>query len=397
MADSAQGNKFAFGKLPDINQQNDEASVADNGNTSSPVEEGDTPQSSIPATPIVNQPKEEEYEEDSDYTAVSSVTIKLVKNYSLYRRANDKVLPKRADYIGSSVSSSRILAANKEEIETYFPNIVGVAPNNDTFITRVKQYLNNIRIRVDELGKTFDTSFHYYKYADYKRIRREETRIEEKYAKANKSTSKLLHAALKERITQLNALESSKCKYGYPINVTDYLMYRHCLLYKDIAKDVSVINSDASIRFYFQDDTKEAEKARKYRNAVTTAKSNYVRCIADARLFEAVYTQYCVIAGLPIISSLAENQIDKELKLDKFSTEDPVRFNRICGSENVYIIGSIEQLIARGDLIRSQYNQNITTIDGEFVGANMNEAVAWFKNPANSSVVAALQTKLKMA
>nr|DAN91747.1 MAG TPA: hypothetical protein [Crassvirales sp.] len=394
MASSENGSQFAFGKVFDTDKQTE---VDSTPTTDSPVEEGDKQSASVPDNDIDKTSRTESNNPDEEYTDVRSVTIKLVKNQSLYRRVNDKVLPKRADYIGSSINSSRVLSANKEEIETYFPNIIGVAPNNESFITRMKHYLNNIRVRVDELGKTFDTSFHYYKYSDYEQFKHKEEAIESRYAKADKSSLKKINAALKERVTQLNALESSKCRYGYPINVSDYLMYRHCLLYKDIAKDMSIINSDPSIRFYFQDDAKEADKARKYRNAITTAKSNYVRCVADHKLFEAVYIQYCALNGLPIISSLAEDSINKELKLDKFSTEDPVRFNRICSSENVYTIGTIEHLIARGDLIRSQYNQNITTIDGEFVGANMNEAILWFKNPANSSVVAALTTKLKLA
>ena len=52
-------------------------------------------------------------------------------------------------------------------------------------------------------------------------------------------------------------------------------------------------------------------------------------------------------------------------------------------------------LIARGELVRSQYNQNITSPDGDFIGSNIGEAVAWFKNTENSSIVNALLNKLK--
>ena len=33
--------------------------------------------------------------------------------------------------------------------------------------------------------------------------------------------------------------------------------------------------------------------------------------------------------------------------------------------------------------------------DGQFIGANMSEAVAWFKHPDNASVVNAYYSKLK--
>lgn len=333
--------------------------------------------------------------DDMEYTDRRTVTISLVKNYSLYRKANDKVLPKRKDYIGSSVASSRTLSSNKDEVEAYFPNIVGVMPNNESFLTRVKQYLNNIRIPVDELGRTFDISFYYNHKRDYDRIKAEEDRIEAKYQATNRQDITALKAALKEKITEINILESTKFKFGRPLNVEDYLMYRHCLLYKDVAKDIALINADSSIRFYFKDDQKEAERLKKYRTEVNKAKVNYVACLADDTLFDAVYTQYCVLMNLPVLSSLAEDRFEREIKLDKFSTSEPIKFNKIYGNKDIKLMATIEQLIARGELIRSQYNQNIVSPEGEFIGANITEAVAYFKNPENTSVVNTYYNKLK--
>lgn len=349
----------------------------------------------VEVTSVVKEAVDTPDDVDESYTDERSVTIALVKNYSLYRRANDKVLPKRRDYIGGSVTASRVLSANKDEIETYFPNIVGLAPNNENFITRVKQYLNNIRIQVDELGKTFDVSFFYNRKADYYKIKREEEKIEEAYSKANRQDLSKLKAALKEKITRLNTLESTKCKLGHPINVEEYLMYRHCLLYNDVAKDMALINSDPTIRFYFKDNQKEAEKLKKFRIELNKAKVNYVQCLSDDELFDAIYIQYCAINGLPIISSLAEDVIERQNKLDRFSTEEPIKFNKLCGDKNIRLMATIEKLIARGELIRSEYNQNITTSDGEFIGANIKEAIAWFNNPDNTSLVNALHNRLK--
>ena len=374
---------FGFNKTDaDKNEQKNVGNVP-------PVEETvDDVKSSVSA-------ENKEEDENDEYVDIRNVTIMLVKNYSLYRKANDKVLAKRKDFIGSSIYASRILSANKEEVDTYFPNIIGLSPADPNFITRVKQYLNNIRVSVDELGRSFDISFHYYHKKDYYHIKKEEERIEKIYQNTNRQDITKLRAALKEKITKLNSLESTKCKLGYPINVDDYLMYRHCLLYNDVAKDIAFVNTDSNIRFYFKDDQKEAEKLRKFRLEVNKAKSNYVSCLADNTLFDAVYTQFCVINNMPVISSLAENRLDREIKLDKFSIEEPVKFNKIFNNKDVKLIASIEMLIARGELLRSQYNQNITSPDGDFIGANMNEAVAWFKNTENSSVVNALMNKLK--
>lgn len=377
--DDSSKPKFAFGSKT----ENTEEKV------NSPVEEM--------VTTKVEAPINTEIDEDLDkeYTDRRTVTIALVRNYSLYRRVNDKALANRRDFIGSSINSSTVLSSNKEEIETYFPALLGIAPNNPDFITRVKNYLNNIQVPVDELGKTFDCTFVYKTKRDYLNILKKEEAIEDKYQAVGKNNLRRLKEAIKDKIYELNLLESSKCRIGRPINLTDYLMYRHCLLYNDVAKDMALINSDPSIRFYFKDDKKEKEKARKLRLAANQAKRNYIDCIADNTLFEAMYIQYCLTKGLPIISSLAADDLVKEQNLDKFSVEDPVKFNKLYANKDIKLIGTIEKLIARGELIRIPHSQNVTTSEGQFLGANINEVLNWFKNPENTSVVNAYYNKLK--
>lgn len=376
---SADKMQFGFGNAKvEANKEVEDSTI-------SPVEE---------ESPI-EEPADALNDYEGEYTDNRTVTINLVKNYSLYRKVNDKVLPKRKDYIGGSINSSMILSSNKGEVEAYFPNLIGISYNNPDFVNRVKAYLNNIRIPVDELGKTFDVSFHYYHKKDYYHFKNEEERIEKTYQNADRSSIKKIREALNEKIKALNVLEGTKYKYGYPVNITDYLMYRHCLLYHDVAKDIALINSDPNIRFYFKDDVKEAQKRRKYRESVNRAKANYVACLADDTLFDAVYIQYCVINNLPVISSLAEDKLEREVKLDKFSTDEPIKFNKIFNNKDNKLIANIEMLIARGELVRSQYNQNITSSDGEFIGANMGETIAWFKNPNNTSAVNAYMAKLK--
>lgn len=376
---SGKGIQFGFGK-------------SDAENMEQKVDKSNSP---VEGTQPVNKQDKPEEDLEEEYTDRRTITISLVKNYSLYRKVNDKVLPKRKDYIGGSIKSSRTLSSNKEEVDTYFPNIIGLSPNDPNFISRVKQYLNNIRIPVDELGRTFDISFHYFHKKDYYKIKAEEEKIEEVYQSANRQNIKNLREALNEKINRLHILESTKCRLGYPINVDEYLMYRHCLLYNDVAKDVALINSDSNIRFYFKDDQKEAEKLRKYRLEVNKAKANYVACLADNDLFDAIYTQYCVQNSLPVISSLAKDRLEREIEIDKFSTNEPIKFNKIFNNKDIRLIANIEKLVARGELIRSQYNQNISTPDGEFIGANIGEAVSYFKNPENTSIVNAFINKLK--
>ena len=353
---SDSGMTFGFNRPnTEINKQTVNESIQ------SPVEEVDITQQPITSKIDIEKGADrEDLSENQPYTDVRSITIMLVKNTSLYRKVNDKVLPKRINYIGSCFNSSKVISANQEEVNAYFPNLVGLSPNDPSFMLRVKQYLNNIRIPVDELGKTFDISFYYHHKKDYYKFKAKEEAIEETYQKAPRRGDVEIKAAIKAKVNALNLLESQKHKVGYPINVEDYLMYRHCLLYHSVAKDMSIINSDTSIRFYFKDDKKEADKLRKYRLEVNKAKSNYVACIADSVLFEAVYIQYCVLNSLPVLTYLNRPQLDKEIDLDKFSSNEPVKFNKIVYNKDIKLMAVIEKLIARGELVRSQYSQNIT-------------------------------------
>ena len=347
-----------------------------------------------PATgAATNNPEQEDL--TRPYEDKSSVTIALVENYSLYRKVNRVSLPKRVDYIGSCIESSRRLSANKVEAEKYFPNVIGIMPNHENFLTRVKQYLNNIRIAVDEQGVTFDTSFRYDHKEDYLKVQAELEEIEKRYNSVNRNNTAELRKALKAKIDAIDAVERKKAEYGYPLNVEDYLMYRHCLLYNDVAKDMAFINGEQNIRFYIKDNKKEEERKRKQHELANKALQNYVVLLGDSSLFDAVYVQYCVINNKPILTSLIKDVIDREVELRKFATDYPDKFNKIYSNKDVRIIADIELLIARGELIKSDYNQNITTPDGVLIGANMNEALAWFKNTENISAVNAYKNKLK--
>ena len=377
------GMKLGFTK-PEPNKEVEEKVI---NNNNSPVEGNGKDSSS--------QSANESEDLSLPYIDRRTITIALVRNYSLYRKQNDKELPKRRDYIGSSLKSSRMLSSNKQEVEAYFPNIVGVSPNDPSFVQRVKQWINNIRVAVDELGTTLDISFNYNTKKDYLTFKKEEDKIEDEYLNADKSTLTNLKEALNIKITKLHDMESKKYAVGSPLDVNQYLIYRHCLLYNDIAKDIALVNSMPNIRFYFKDDKREAEKLKKYRTEVLKAKANFVKCSENDNLFEAVYVQYCALNNRPIMPSLAKDRIEKEMELDKFSTDEPIKFNAICTDKDIELKATIEKLISKGELIRSLYNQNISSPTGEFIGSNIKEAVAYFKDPNNTSIVNAYYNKLK--
>lgn len=356
---------------------------------------GDNAQKGTGATVMENKAAKEA-ELNSSYTDKRSVTIAPVQQFSAYRRANIKSMPPRRNIIGSSISSTRILSSNKDEVEKYFPQIIGISPNNPEFVTRVKAYLSNISFNVQDAGSTLNISFTYDKKKDYLTIKEKEDKINAKRESVARNNTAAIKEAVKIWTQEINDLESEKAKYGHPDNIEEYLLYRHCLLYRDVAKDISLINSDSSLRFYIKDENKEAERAKRLVDERRKAMRNFLALEASDKKRNAVFIQMTVNNGGNIAEAMMKTPDQQVAALMNYLNDSPDKFNDLFEDKNVEMKSFIEALIARGELIRPEFNQQISTADGTFIGSNMNEAVAYFNNPNNKAVLEAMQNKYKL-
>ena len=347
-------------------------------------------------TTVMENKAVKEAELNSPYTDKRTVTIAPVQQFSAYRRVNIKSMPPRRNIIGSSISSTRILSSNKDEVEKYFPQIIGISPNNPEFVTRVKAYLSNISFNVQDAGSTLNISFTYDKKKDYLTIKEKEEKINAKRESVARNNTAAIKEAVKVWTQEINDLESEKAKYGHPDNIEEYLLYRHCLLYRDVAKDISLINSDSSLRFYIRDENKEAERAKRLVDERRKAMRNFLALESSDKKRNAVFIQMTVNNGGNIAEAMMKTSDQQVSALMTYLNDSPDKFNDLFEDKNVEMKSFIEALIARGELIRPEYNQQISTADGTFIGSNMNEAVAYFNNPTNKPVLEAMQNKYKL-
>lgn len=333
---------------------------------------------------------------DKEYIDKRSVTISLVHNYSNYRKVNMKVLGQRKETIGSSVSSCRVLASHKGEVEAYFPALIGLSPNNPDFITRVKAWLSNIQFVINEEDKSLNITFIWNKKSDYLEFKAKEDEIDEEYSRIDRANTSAIKEAVKRRVEALDTLESLKYQYGHPQNLEEYLMYRHCLLYRDVAKDIALINSDPNLRFYIKDEAKEAEKQKKLTEEKMKAMRNFIELNASPKKFNAVFIAMIASRNENVSEALLKDNNEKTTMLMDYVNNAPEKFNKLFGDKNVVTKAFIETLIVRGELVRAEFNQQISTADGTFIGSNMNEAVAYFNNPNNKDIKAVYENKLKL-
>ena len=244
---------------------------------------------------------------------------------------------------------------------------------------------------------TLNTSFNYNHKRDYIAIKKKEDAINAEYDKVDRANTSAIKEALKKRIDALNTLESTKYLYGNPVDLEDYLMYRHCLLYRDVAKDMALINEDSSLRFYIKDEQKEAARQKKLVEEKKHAMKHFIELCGTNEKFNAVFIQIAIAQGLILSEAVGKHKDEKENIIMNYVNENPDKFNKLFSDKNVILKSFVETLIMRGELVRSEYNQQISTADGNFIGSNMNEAVAYFSNPDHASVKAAYENKLKLS
>ena len=172
--------------------------------------------------------------------------------------------------------------------------------------------------------------------------------------------------------------------------------YRHCILYREVAKDISLINTDSSLRFYIRDEVKEAERAKRLVDERKKAMRKFLALEASDKKSDAVYIQMVVSNGGNVGEALTHTKDEKIAALMAFVNESPDKFNKLVDDEYVEMKAFIEALIARGELIRPEFNQQISTADGTFIGSNMSEAIAYFNNPNNAAMLEVMQNKFKL-
>ena len=333
---------------------------------------------------------------NKEYVDKRTIVISLVHNYSNYRKVNMKVLGQRKETIGSSITSCRVLSSNAGEVNAYFPALVGLSPNHADFTSRVKAWLSNIQFVVNENDVPLDISFVYNTKKDYLDFKKKEDAIDEEYAKVDRSNLSAIKEGIKRRVDALNTLESEKYKVGHPVNLEQYIIYRHCLLYRDVAKDTAIVNSDPSVRFYIKDEAKEAEKQKKLTEYRMQAMRNFIELNASPTKRNAVYVAIVASRNENVSEALIKTDSEKTSYLMDYVNTHPDKFNRLVADKNITTRAFIETLIVRGELVRSEFNQQISTADGTLIGSNMNGAIAFFNNPDNKDMKELYENKLKM-
>lgn len=321
-----------------------------------------------------------------------SVTILRKEGGSAYFKRNAKFIPEGKNKIGSSINSINRLKSSIAEMKAYMPGILGLNDNDPKFGELSNIWFENIGKTVPEDGLTLEVGFVYKSKAMYDTINKSEDEIYTAFNAAKKSTSKDRDLAFKVRDTAIVALERTKYNYGYPINIGDYILWRYCLEYSDVANDIALINKTGGIRFYIYDATQEAYKEKiefDIRNRATTI---YVKLLdSPEKVKQMLWAQQD--SNVAVDSMKA---IDRAKAIEVLSKVNPSEFIRLYEDKSIGVKADIERMIHYGILRRLDNTNVIVDDNNDLVGNDMNQAIAFFKNEErNKSSIMTLRSKLK--
>jgi hypothetical protein len=336
---------------------------------------------------------------------------------SPYAQANKDVLVEEYRAIGPTVSAITSMLANMDEQKEYMPAVLGVSASSSDWNARIAHYWNSISIDIPSSGKILEIGFDYdvdsVSKRDYvisfnrsgkgKKIETDEDAhayfqtelntinksFEDGLAGARKignlrDQDKVVAALYKKKYDAIIKLEGHKYKFGTPINLDDYMLYRLCLLHAHVANDYSLADKSNNIRFYLH--SEEEIKAQKEQQ-IRIEKERMEAFLDVVKSQDKVEN---VLYAMGYGSFMNGTDVsDRNIKLNEISLENPTKFVRTVSNPALNTIGQIEKYITFGILNRLPNSQIIVDANNPdlIIGNTIQEAITFFKLETNKGIV----------
>ena len=350
-------------------------------------------------------------------------------NVSTYAKLNTENIAPSPKLIGGSISAVDAMLSNGEEQNALMPTILGVSANSQNWNTVLTNYWNNVSAEIPAEGKKLEIGFMYdvesssrkaYIDAVNKGITKESDRIktdtdlalyidtklaavykefEKNFAEANKTSDErakgaALNTLYRNKYLKVVELESERYKLGTPIDTEQYMLYRYCLVYRDVANEFKLSDKSPNIRFYLHSEKDIKAHKEQQKKIQKDRISSFLKAVKSLSMMENV------LFALGLGSELASmDDSDKYLKLEEYSKDDATTSKFINTVENPDLleIANIEKYVAIHVLARIAGSSIITdALDTSVViGNNMNEAIAYFKLDKNKPVVSEYINRFK--
>ena len=263
--------------------------------------------------------------------------------------------------IGASFTAPALTELEKQKL---MPKLINVSATSDLFEERCKAYFANISKEVPVDGLELEIGFTYPNQ-------------------------------------ELADNEDTNNPLVYPINVEDYVLYKHCLVYSRVARSFEEVNKSNKILFYFYD--KETELANKLNEQKLILKAHTLipTLLQNSMKVKQVYTIYNSLKNTPPEYNI-ENKNDAkgiEVSLFKYAQENPKLFTNIVNDKNAeytfFISYALEKNIIKKlpntNTIVFEKDDNAVTLGNSYV-----EAITFLKNEKNQVLYNEIKSTLSL-
>jgi hypothetical protein len=325
-------------------------------------------------------------------TVPKTVTVFRKEGGSAYYSRNAKFIPEGKVKIGSAINSVNRMKASVEELDVYMPHLLGVHRNDPKYNEQVDLWFNNISQIVPETGLNLEIGFTYKDEESKRAIESVEEEIYNRFNSASKKNPKERDAAIDLRDTELINLEKTKYKYGSPINLGNYLLWRYCLVYTDVANDIALVNKSGGIRFYIYDSLRERHKEKLQFEVRKQAMVLFVKLL---EMPDKVENMLWVEKGANVDITKIDD-MDRSRMLENMSKANPASFIKLYSDVNLDIKATIERMIHFGILKRLPGTSVIVDEHNDIIGNTMDDSIAFFKNEErNKAAITRFKAKLR--
>lgn len=292
----------------------------------------------------------------------NKITIKRKEVTTSFVVTNKESMEEGFHKIGASIRNNDVCRGlTSPEEKALLPDLLGIQPDDRDYQKTVKEYWNCISKQVPQMGLELEVGFKY--------------ETAEKAAQGQKAN------------------EEDKYKFGTPINVVDYVLYRYCLVYADVANKEEDKHKSNRIRFYIFSKEQEIKTNVAKLTLSNEAYGKYLQVLGNRDKVEDILRLMTNEQGISLYQvGFASEELD--VILQGAMLKNPTRFIALYDDKVLEMKSFISRCISGQYLTRVANTDTIMFGNNTIIGNTMEEAVAYLKNDKNAQTLNTLQIQV---
>lgn len=305
------------------------------------------------------------------------VWIKKKENTSAFKTLNKSSFIDSIEKIGASFKGQEVAKGlTPAEEARFLPQIIGVQFNEINWHKASKDYWLNISKVIPDGGLKLEIGLVYNSQEDYDYDKKQ---------------------TLKQNYDGVSVLINPK---GNPINLSDYILWRYCLIYSKVANNLTLIGASKNISFYIY--SKESEinaKKAQFKSKMEASKllfseisnrdwANWLLRVLVTN--DTDLNKKYTIGQIPLFTS---DEVD--IALNEYCDKNPLTFIMYGTDKKLEIKAFIEECIVLGRLSRIANTQTIV-FENQTIGNSLDQTVAFLSDAKNANILNTLKAQIKI-